>query len=99
MPSRRPPERPVVGPAAPDVAPSRPVPGSCQRALVRRSPLILAAVVLLVSAAVLAVETPSGVTGSTGDIAILEGERKAGTTSESAAVENAAVDAMAQRDA
>ena len=46
MPSRRPPERPVVGPAAPDVAPSRPVPGSCQRALVRRSPLILAAVVL-----------------------------------------------------
>lgn len=32
-------------------------------------------------------------------VAILEGERKAGTGSESAAVENAAVDAMAQRDA
>lgn len=71
MPSRRPPERPVAGPAAPDVAPSRPVPGSCQRALVRRSPLILAAVVLLVSAAVLAARGETEAAGLSVQIAMV----------------------------
>lgn len=43
-------------PPAPGVTVPRPAPGSRQRALVRRSPLILAALVLLVGAAVLAAQ-------------------------------------------